>query len=302
MAVAPTATKLNYNIQTPEDFAKTLLAYNGWPETQSNVDYLVAWQAAEGGNWDNNAAYNPLNTTQSAPCSTGTINSAGVQSFNSWKCGVQATSATLNNGQYPAIVTALQNGTASQAFATSSAFTSQTSTWGTDTTTIGAVLGTPGAVAQYGATTSSTAPPGSAANSGSLMGACDKQKCIINIPLVVTSTCGLDQCQAKALVSGLIVLAGAVTLLVGVAVLASSSKAGKTLLKAAPIGFGADMLAKSMRQKSPKVTEKQAQKRELAAYNTGHKEGRTMAEKGRSVPAGSSYTPHPDDADFAEAA
>lgn len=145
------------------------------------------------------------------------------------------------------------------------------------------------------------APPTS--TGGSVMGACDKAHCLAGTPFGVGG-CLLDQCQARAVLSGLIVLAGGITLLVGVAVLASSTKAGKTLMKAAPIGFGADMLAKSMKQKSPRPTEKQAQERELAAYTTGHKEGRAMAEKGRSVPAGSSssFTPHPDDADFAEAA
>lgn len=300
MASAPTAAKVNYNIETPEEFAKSLLAYNGWPETQSNINYLVAWEAAEGGNWNNTAAYNPLNTTLqtsgSANTTIDTGNGVYVQSYPTWQAGIQATSQTLNSGQYNAIVSALQNGNASSSFASSSAMTSQISQWGTNVSTIGTVLGTPGAVAQYGATTSSTSAPGSAADSGSLMGACNKQQCIIKIPLLVTSTCGLDQCQARALVSGLIVLAGAVTLLVGVAVLASSSKAGKGLAKLAPVGAGVNLLAKST---GGHVTERQAQRREATAHARGQREGRTMAEKGSTT--SESYTPTPDDLDFAPA-
>lgn len=144
-----------------------------------------------------------------------------------------------------------------------------------------------------------TAPPtvgpdGTSTAPGSLMGACNKGKCIIGTPFGVGG-CLMDECQAKALVSGLLVLGGAFVMLVGVAVLATSTKAGRTLMSVAPVGFAAEKLMKG----GGKVTEKKAQTRETAAYNRGHAEGKKMASQGSSVPKGSSYKPRPEDADFA---
>ena len=130
------------------------------------------------------------------------------------------------------------------------------------------------------------------ATSGSLMGPCDKAKCLLTFPL---AGCLLDQCQAKAIVSGLLMVGGGLVVLVGVAVLASSSSTGKQLMKLAPVGYGVSKLTKA----NPKVSEQTTQRREAAAYNQGHAEGKTMASQGSSVPKGSSYKPRPEDADFA---
>ena len=146
-----------------------------------------------------------------------------------------------------------------------------------------------------------TSPPSLSSSSlgGSLMGTCNKKDCLVGTPFGVGG-CLLDQCQARALVSGLVILGGGLVILVGVAVLASSSSGGKQLLKLAPVAYGADKLGQAMGP-NKRPTEKQAQQRELSAYTRGHSEGRTMAEKGRSVPKQSStFTPHPDDADFSE--
>lgn len=103
------------NISTPTEWAQAQLQYMGLPTTQQNVAFLVAWAAMEGGNWNNTAHYNPLNTTLRLGGSTvmGGGNSAGVQSYSSWDVGIQATAETLDG--YPAIVAALQSGNPDQA-------------------------------------------------------------------------------------------------------------------------------------------------------------------------------------------
>jgi hypothetical protein len=133
-----------------------------------------------------------------------------------------------------------------------------------------------------------------------LMGPCVKAKCIIGTPFGVGG-CLMDDCQAKAFVSGLIVLGGVVTILVGVLALAGSTKAGRQIAELPMVGGAAAWGAKRMMGASGggKVTEKKAQTRETAAYNRGHSEGKKMASQGSSVPKGSSYKPHPEDADFA---
>ena len=82
-------------IKNPADFASALLGYLGDPNTKSNVTNISAWEAAEGGNWQNNAKYNPLNTTEQMPGSVNVGN--GIQSYKSWSEGIQATAQTLQN-------------------------------------------------------------------------------------------------------------------------------------------------------------------------------------------------------------
>lgn len=94
---------------TPRSWAVSLLHAIGAPDTQANVESIVGWEAAEGGNWNNTAAYNPLNTTQQEPGSS-TMNSVGVQSYTSWSEGLNATVQTLQNGNYGDVLTALRSG------------------------------------------------------------------------------------------------------------------------------------------------------------------------------------------------
>lgn len=92
-------------------WAVGILGQMGFPATQSNVTFLVSWAAHEGGNWNNTANYNPLNTTLSEPGAT-SMNSVGVKSFTSWQQGDQATIATLQG--YPEVLSALRGGNAMQ--------------------------------------------------------------------------------------------------------------------------------------------------------------------------------------------
>jgi hypothetical protein len=120
-------------IKNPADFAAALLGALGEPNNKTNVTNIEGWETAEGGNWDNTAAYNPLNTTQkeqgSSPISG---NSSGVQAYTSWQEGLDATVQTLEAGNdgYPDILASLSDSAPWQDFAT--AVTN--SSWGTKLT------------------------------------------------------------------------------------------------------------------------------------------------------------------------
>ena len=85
----------NLNIKNPTDFANALLGELGAPDTKTNVNNILGWYSAEGGNWNNTAKYNPLNTTQQEPNSTPMQSGSKVQSYTSWQQGLNATVATL---------------------------------------------------------------------------------------------------------------------------------------------------------------------------------------------------------------
>ena len=102
----------------------------GAPVNQHTVGAMVGWMNAEGGNWNNNASYNPLNTTQEAPGAR-PINSVGVKAYNNWQQGISATVQTLKNGHYSGILQALH---ASDPQAVAQAIGS--SPWGTSGETV----------------------------------------------------------------------------------------------------------------------------------------------------------------------
>ena len=110
---------------TPQTFAQAILTRLGYPVTRLNVSDIMSWENAEGGNWGNDAKFNPLNTTQGMAGSK-SINSVGVQAYTSWQQGLNATLKTLQNGHYSTILEALAGG-GSQDFGTIVA----NSPWGT---------------------------------------------------------------------------------------------------------------------------------------------------------------------------
>ena len=85
----------NLNIKNPTDFANALLGELGAPDTKTNVNNILGWYSAEGGNWNNTAKYNPLNTTQVESGSQPMQSGSKVQSYTSWQQGLDATVATL---------------------------------------------------------------------------------------------------------------------------------------------------------------------------------------------------------------
>jgi cell wall-associated NlpC family hydrolase len=129
--IQPATAASSTTINTPTDFANTVLQKLGIAANPGNVAGLVAWENAEGGNWHNPDTYNPLNTTQQYGGSHGT-NGPGVQAYNSWVDGIAATLQTLNNGRYGAILQALR-GSDPQAIEQAVA----SSPWGTGAFSVG---------------------------------------------------------------------------------------------------------------------------------------------------------------------
>lgn len=125
---APIKTHHRGGADIPSGWAEDVLDGIGAPHTSGNIAFLQAWQRAEGGSSNNNAAYNPLCTTQWMPGSI-SINGVGVKAYISWQQGLEATIKTLLNGHYPAIVAALRAGGMGKNFKPTEAFAKQLETW-----------------------------------------------------------------------------------------------------------------------------------------------------------------------------
>jgi len=121
---------------TPEQFATALLHRLHIQPTSANVRALVGWQRAEGGHWNNDAKYNPLNTTQSEPGAGNTGTQGNIKVYKNWHQGIEATATTLLNGKYGGILSALKNGSSGQV-----AHAIGNSPWGTSADLINRVIG-----------------------------------------------------------------------------------------------------------------------------------------------------------------
>ena len=189
--------------ETPLIFATSLLAMMGWPQTQSNIDAMVAWEAAEGGAWENTAACNPLNTTQPEPGSrsAGTSQSS-IQAYTSWAQGLRATAATLSQNQrgYAGIRQAFSSGNAASLLPQAL----NNSAWGTNGNTVAKILAG-GGYRQYELKTSTsggvTTAGGSASSSGCAFG--------------VGPFCILSQAGLNRFYGALLMAAGGLVLTVG---------------------------------------------------------------------------------------
>lgn len=111
---------------TPATWAQAFIAGTGEPETACNQAFVVAWEGAEGGAWNDSATDNPLNTSQPEPGSY-PINSDNVQAFTSWAGGLRANETAIKNGLYQPVLSAMSAGDDAQACADAVA----NSPWGT---------------------------------------------------------------------------------------------------------------------------------------------------------------------------
>ena len=93
---------------TPNTWANVLLRRLKIKPTGANTRALVGWVNAEGGNWHNDARYNPLNTTQGMPGAGNTGTQGNIKVYRDWNQGIDATVKTLRNGKYGAILQALK--------------------------------------------------------------------------------------------------------------------------------------------------------------------------------------------------
>ena len=273
---------------TPTTFATALLSYLGLPTNQANIDAVVSWERAEGGNWNNTAAYNPLNTTLQMPGSS-SQNKAGVQAYTSWDQGLAATAQTLEQTNMTPIRQALATGGGCQGLADA---LSQ-APWGTNGATVAKGCGV-----SYN--------PASTANSTAV------DTCAIGNFL---GGCLLTTGQLNTLVGGFKVAAGGLVMGFGLILAVSAAfgtKAGKAALATAgPVGTVAEKTpvvgqqARTGRaqqtQRRTRETERttdrsarQARQRESDAY-TRERRGATLRQQDRREAAqrGGQYGPAP---------
>jgi hypothetical protein len=121
----------SFVIKSPSDFANALIGELNQqgasiPDGPNQVADISAWEQQEGGNWKNDAKFNPLNTTLGEPGSV-SINSSGVQAYNSWAQGLDATTSTLMSSSYQSIINTLAQNDSFDTFAQAV----DSSSWGT---------------------------------------------------------------------------------------------------------------------------------------------------------------------------
>lgn len=122
----------------PDAWARHILKAGKFPLTPANVTAMTAWARAEGGHFNNDSKYNPLNTTQPEPGAGNTGTQGNIKVYNSWRQGDKATLTTLHNGHYGAILAALKKGDSAEAVAQAIG----ASPWGT---TVAGIMGALGA-------------------------------------------------------------------------------------------------------------------------------------------------------------
>jgi len=117
------------NGMSPYTWAVALLQGIGAPTSATNIEVVMSWELAEGGNWNNAATANPLNTTEPGYGGIAIAgNSAGVMAYPTWQSGLQATEAVLLDGSYDNIVSLLKEGNANPGTIASAI---ESSPWGT---------------------------------------------------------------------------------------------------------------------------------------------------------------------------
>jgi hypothetical protein len=116
-------------------FATAVLKGLGVQPSDGAVTALVGWMKAEGGHWNNDAHFNPLNTTMPAPGAGNTGSQGNIKVYKNWAQGVDATVRTLKNGRYTGIIHALSAGNPKQVAAAIGA-----SPWGTNASLIAGTI------------------------------------------------------------------------------------------------------------------------------------------------------------------
>jgi len=90
--------------------AVQVLSGLGIKPTAATISKMVAWFNQEGGNWNNSAKYNPLNTTLSKPGAGNTGSQGNIKVYTSWEQGIEATVDALKAPAYKGIVASLSSG------------------------------------------------------------------------------------------------------------------------------------------------------------------------------------------------
>ncbi len=86
---------------TPIEFAKALLSRLGMPQSDNNIQALVAVQKIEAGHSANSALFNPMNTMQPMPGARDAgLQVKGIKAYSNWDEGLEATARTLQSTKF----------------------------------------------------------------------------------------------------------------------------------------------------------------------------------------------------------
>jgi hypothetical protein len=127
-AAAPGLTLERGSVEVEQhDFAVKLQRALGIEPTALSTLKIWAWLRQEGGNWNNSAKYNPLNTTLPMPGAGNTGAQGNIKVYRSWQQGIEATASTLHSSAYAGIIANLKSGASLESFEA----TVDASPWGT---------------------------------------------------------------------------------------------------------------------------------------------------------------------------
>jgi hypothetical protein len=103
------------DLGTRPGWARALLSADRLPVTSCNLSAVTAWETREGGGFGNQAWFNPLNVNPGPGAGWPGYPAIGAWAFPDAATGLQYTVATLNNGSYGGILSALRAGDSAQA-------------------------------------------------------------------------------------------------------------------------------------------------------------------------------------------
>jgi hypothetical protein len=103
------------SLDTRAGWARGLLAADRLPQTSCNLSAVLEWEAREGGGFGNQAHFNPLNVNPGPGAGWPGYSAIGAWAFPDAATGLRYTVATLNNGYYGGILSALRAGNSAQA-------------------------------------------------------------------------------------------------------------------------------------------------------------------------------------------
>jgi hypothetical protein len=214
-------------------WAKQLLQMIGAPVTPGNEEFIYQWEKSEGGG----GAYNPLNQgpVPGNPTLTtsGSQYGGGAADYASWQAGLQGSADYLSMSNYTSVLTALKanNPVAARSALWASPWASSHYGYGADWSNATLPGNTSNVLPTAFATAATTGATSNTAASST-------STCAFNVSLsVLGNDCLMSMTEARALVGGLAMMAGATIFIVGALVLVayglSSTGAGKAAMSAA---------------------------------------------------------------------